>query len=54
MLVCSDAALKFFVSWLHSNENKYGFRYDINVIGNDRNRVRGFKEVHTSYVPIVV
>lgn len=43
-----------FVSWLHSNEEKYSIKYDTNIINRNNQRVRGFKGIRTSYVPIVV
>lgn len=58
VLWCSRNALTglkkdTFIAWLHSHEEKYGIRYDSNVINSQRHRVRGFKGIRTSYVPIV-
>lgn len=43
-----------FTSWLKSNSEKYGIRYDGNIISRDNRRVRGFKGIRTSYVPFVI
>ncbi len=42
-----------FVSWLHSNEAKYGIRYDTNVLDARNHRVRGFKGIRTNYASSV-
>ena len=43
-----------FISWLKSNEDKYKIKYDTNIINRDKQRVRGFRGIRTSYVPIVI
>ena len=56
---CSRNALtplkrETFIGWLKSNEDKYKIKYDTNIINRDGQRVRGFRGVRTSYVPIVI
>lgn len=56
---CSRNALtplkrETFIGWLKSNEDKYNIKYDTNIINRDGQRVRGFRGVRTSYVPIVI
>ena len=56
---CSRNALtalkrETFIGWLRSNADKYHIKYDTNIINRDKQRVRGFKGIHTSYVPIVI
>ena len=43
-----------FIAWLHSNEAKYGIRYDSNIADSHNHRVRGFRGIRTSYVPILL
>ena len=56
---CSRNALtplkrETFIGWLKSNEDKYNIKYDTNIINRDKQRVRGFRGIRTSYVPIVI
>jgi putative DNA primase/helicase len=55
---CSRNALtalkrETFVNWLRNNETKYSIKYSYHVPSHDGGHVRGFKGIHTSYVPIV-
>ena len=59
LLWCSRNALTAlkkdtFISWLHSNEQKYNIRYDTHIRNRNNERVRGFKGLKTSYIPIVI
>ena len=56
---CSRNALtalkrETFIGWLRSNADKYHIKYDTNILNRDKQRVRGFRGIHTSYVPIVI
>lgn len=42
-----------FTSWLKANSEKYGIRYDGNIINRDNKRVRGFKGIWTSFTSFV-
>lgn len=42
-----------FTSWLKSNSEKYGIKYDGNILNRDNKRVRGFKGIKTSYTPFL-
>lgn len=59
VLWCSRNALTAlkkdtFIAWLHSNEEKYGIKYDTHIKNRNNERVRGFKGIRTSYVPILL
>ncbi len=59
VLWCSRNALTAlkkdtFIAWLHSNEEKYGIKYDTHIKNRNNERVRGFRGIHTSYVPILL
>lgn len=42
-----------FTSWLKANSEKYGIKYDCNIISREDKRVRGFKGIRTSFTPFV-
>lgn len=43
-----------FTSWLKANSEKYGIKYDGNIINRENKRVRGFRGIKTSFTPFVL
>lgn len=39
------------IGWLKSNQNKYGIRYDYNILNHENRRVRGFRGIYVRYIP---